>query len=1342
MTGMLDIARSGLSAYRTALAVTAENIANVETEGYQRREVATVSAAGAQATATTRASGGQGVSVLEVRRAFDALAAERLRGSSAARTAAEIHLSAAEAVEALMIPGEDGIDGVLRDMFAAFGDLAGAPTDIVTRQLALNAADASAGALRGLAAGLDGLRGDLVAEAGAVADTATALLANLATLSRQIGNLGGSSLHSAAAAPLYDQRDAMLGQLSDLLPVAVSLDATGRPDIRLGSAAGPVLLDGHGAARLSVAGTDPLTLVSVAADGTSAETRALAGGAIAGLSRGIGAVDMAVTELDGFARDLAAAVNAVHAGGVDLTGAPGGAVYALSGWQARPAAANGGLTQVTLTATATATGTATGGYELVFDAAGGTGGTGSGGTWRAFDAAGTEVAAGMGRLVLDGVTVDLAGAARDGDRIALAPVEGHARDLTLVIRDPRALAAAAAFELASDPANTGTATLAAAVAAPSPSGLATVAALLDAGPADLLGGVIGVLPAGTASAELLSLGQTARTRLPLTGDETQLAVTIDGAAHLFDLTGIAGAEAIATALRSAGAGGIVSSTGRSLASLGLVAEADAAGELNLWRPGAADAAAATATGPGGVVTGTLQAAVPAGGTVQVITRSGRHVAGAPLSAAEAAALLTPANGFLPGAVYDPAPLTAGGTGYRGIGVAATRLPGGPTVTLPGAAATGPAPLPATAARDLVLTGASGSSAAVALPEGASAALAASLLRDALPGLAAEAVTALTLSDVADGTLRLSVAGRNVAPLEIEAAIGGGRLDPLAAAFNRETAVTGIRAELSPDGSRLLLVQEEGHDIALTLGAGAVQVTPAAPDGTAAGTATGLVAGQSLRQSGQLRLTGVEGFALAEGAAVIASAPGDSGLWSIDTSRAGASAQVTFAPVGTGVEGGLAYALEVGGLSVAAALPAGATGAEVAATMAAALRATAPAATVTGAALAALPADGTTLALRLEGADYRLTMLGGRPVIEGPEPGRIAAAFDAGNRLVLTAKGVTGGAGIEVAAAAAFGLSAGAGARQVLAGGPVDAAALPAALSVTLAGTTGTVTLSAGAVEVTPELAALGLLASRDPEGRLVLDLPAPAVAVVALSAAAGFGGPPAAVRVEGAALALDGSQVLGLTARVAGSAAQGLQLTGLPDEELIVALTGSGTLRLAGSVVEGGGAAQGPLTVQILDAGLGTVALFDGLSGDRIATGWLDAGGTVTLGGHALRIDGAPATGDRFTLQPTAAGSADATTARALAALAEADPATGAAGLAARFGLLQSDAGVRAAAAGRASATATAAADAAERAVAAIGAVDLDTEAARLVELQQAYQASAQALSIARDMFQTLLDMI
>ena len=91
MSDMIHIARSGIIAARTALAVTSENVANVGTEGYRRRDVASVSNAGGQTTPTTQPTGGQGVSVSEVRRAFDQLVAQRLWTATSAQSASAAH---------------------------------------------------------------------------------------------------------------------------------------------------------------------------------------------------------------------------------------------------------------------------------------------------------------------------------------------------------------------------------------------------------------------------------------------------------------------------------------------------------------------------------------------------------------------------------------------------------------------------------------------------------------------------------------------------------------------------------------------------------------------------------------------------------------------------------------------------------------------------------------------------------------------------------------------------------------------------------------------------------------------------------------------------------------------------------------------------------------------------------------------------------------------------------------------------------------------------------------------------------------------------------------------------
>lgn len=1341
MTNILDIGRSGLMAYRNALAVTAENIANVGTDGYRRRDVSTITAGGGQSTPGTLPTGGQGVTVTDVRRAFDSLAAERARSAQAGQSAATAHLAGAQAIETLMIPGDDGIDGTLRDFFDSLSRLAGNPTDSVTRSLTLGAGQAATAAIADLAKGMAGLRNDLLKEAQGAAATAQALLQDLAEVSKRMGGLSvPGSPASAAVHPLADRRDALLDELARIMPVSVTLGDDQRPTVRFGSEAGALLLDGTRTASLTVSAPDQLTLHIDAADGVARETRLLPSGRIGGLSRAIGALDMAAGELDGFARTLTEAMNRVHRGGIDQTGARGGDLLRLDGWVARPAGSNAGTMQVSVTPTATNLPRAP--IQLVFD--------GAAGLWRATDGAGAELATGTDKLLLPGATVDLAGRAVNGDRILLTQVEGRAIDLRLAVTDPARLAAASAFATTAAPANTGQASMTATLTALPASPLADLGTRVGPVPIDLSAGALGMIPAGTDRVTLSSLGRAATVTLPPTPGATGLDLTLDGQSHGFDVAPMADAAAMATALND---GTLLSDRGRSLATLGLVASVTAGGGLAIARPGGDTAPDATLTGPAGTVAGTPTPAEAAGGTIQIITRNGRHVAGTPLSPAEITSLMTPANGFLPGAVYDPSPLgTVDGAGYRGTMVDRTDIPGAHVATVAaGPLSTGASlPLPPGPARSLTLTDASGLVGQVDLPMGASAALAAARIADRLPGLGASASTALELTGFAAGTVAFSLTGANGVPLQVSALLSGGDAAPLAQALNALTGATGIRAELSPDGARLLLVEGSGHDITLSGLVSAqpagLTATPAGRDGLATGPATSWQPGGAIRQSGLVEVTATQGFSVAEGLTSTAAVPVRSSALSLQPSEAGASVTLTARDVPGQAEGGLLHSLRIGGQRFDAALPPGAGAAAVAAALAASLRAGAPDAVLTSRPLTSLPPDGSSLTLRVDGANHVLRMQDGQPVVTGPEAERVTARLDAENRIVLTARGVTDGAGIDVPTSGAFGFAPGLG-TLTLTGQPPRTADLPATLSVTLGGAEHVLTLgTGGALTVPPGFPGT---ASRDEAtGALRLTVPAPGAGLrVATSAAAGFGGPGAAVQVQGAELRLTGrAGPLGVTAEVRGSPGQVITLADLPPEDLVMALTGAGTLRLAGTVTGGvgGGVGQtgpGAATLEVLDADTGRVALTDAVTGHRIAEGALDGSGRVSIAGLTMQLSGQARSGDRFGILPGAAGSANADTALALAALRNPDPVTGSPGITERFTRLQGDTGLRTAAAQRSLATATAAAEASEREQAAIGAVDLDTEAARLLELQQAYQASAQATTVARDLFDTLLRM-
>lgn len=137
------------------------------------------------------------------------------------------------------------------------------------------------------------------------------------------------------------------------------------------------------------------------------------------------------------------------------------------------------------------------------------------------------------------------------------------------------------------------------------------------------------------------------------------------------------------------------------------------------------------------------------------------------------------------------------------------------------------------------------------------------------------------------------------------------------------------------------------------------------------------------------------------------------------------------------------------------------------------------------------------------------------------------------------------------------------------------------------------------------------------------------------------------------------------------------------------------------------------------------------------------AGATLSFNGWSVRLDGAPAAGDVFRVEPNTGGSGDGRNAQALAGYesrqvlegGRASALTSYAGLLARVGSAGQQARIGADAR-------QVLVDQARASQAAVSGVNLDEEAANLVQLQQAYQAAAQIISISDAMFASLLNAV
>jgi flagellar hook-associated protein 1 FlgK len=136
-------------------------------------------------------------------------------------------------------------------------------------------------------------------------------------------------------------------------------------------------------------------------------------------------------------------------------------------------------------------------------------------------------------------------------------------------------------------------------------------------------------------------------------------------------------------------------------------------------------------------------------------------------------------------------------------------------------------------------------------------------------------------------------------------------------------------------------------------------------------------------------------------------------------------------------------------------------------------------------------------------------------------------------------------------------------------------------------------------------------------------------------------------------------------------------------------------------------------------------------------------GGNITLNGWQVQVSGAPAVGDTFTIQKNSGGSGDNRNALALATIQNQGVlSNGTVSVTGALSSLVTGVGTQAQQTKFAQAAQTAINTQAQQRVQSESGVNLDEEAASLLQWQQAYQAAAQALKIGSSLFQSLLSAV
>ena len=138
MASLIDIGKSGLQSYRQALAVTGQNISNINTDGYKRRaadlEEVTANKGG---ISSTNNQTGLGVRVAGIRRSFDEFLLNKARSATSYSETNEKYLSTIKQLEDILLPGESNLGNMIAKFFDGLQEIAASPADLAPRVAAM-----------------------------------------------------------------------------------------------------------------------------------------------------------------------------------------------------------------------------------------------------------------------------------------------------------------------------------------------------------------------------------------------------------------------------------------------------------------------------------------------------------------------------------------------------------------------------------------------------------------------------------------------------------------------------------------------------------------------------------------------------------------------------------------------------------------------------------------------------------------------------------------------------------------------------------------------------------------------------------------------------------------------------------------------------------------------------------------------------------------------------------------------------------------------------------------------------------------------------------------------------
>lgn len=310
---ILNTATSTLLGQQSAIAIASKNLANVNTDGYQRR------------TADFAANGSSGgISVREVRSQADIYIGAKTLGQESRYGAADASSTLMASLDQMFAIGEDSIGARLDDMFNAIRSLETDPSNLDLRREVISTAQSFTSKLSGTALSIEAEQRRADQSVDGVVENVNALTGQIAQLNKQIIELGNQP---EAAGDLMDKRERLTQELAGLISISKIEAPDGQYTILFNG--GHPLVDAAYSSTLSAtpdaAYGDMRRIDMTSPSGVTRDiTGEIEGGQLGGvLSARDDELPALIDRLDQLAFDAANALNGAHAAGFGLDGVSG-----------------------------------------------------------------------------------------------------------------------------------------------------------------------------------------------------------------------------------------------------------------------------------------------------------------------------------------------------------------------------------------------------------------------------------------------------------------------------------------------------------------------------------------------------------------------------------------------------------------------------------------------------------------------------------------------------------------------------------------------------------------------------------------------------------------------------------------------------------------------------------------------------------------------------------------------------------------------------------------------------------------------------------------------------------